>query len=76
MSDQPKQYMLVLQISGLADLLFSTPKTYEECVKDIKEIENWMSHGYTPLQGFKYGFGDLLISTQHIVTVGLQLCLS
>lgn len=76
MSDQPKQYMLVIQTPGFTDPILSEPKTYEECVKDIKEIENWMSHGYTPLEGFKYGFGDLLISTQHIVTVGLQLCLS
>ena len=75
-SDQPKQYMLVLQMTGFAELIFSAPKTYEECAKDINEIGNRLSHGITPLEGCKYGFGDLLINTQHIVSVGMQLCLS
>lgn len=76
MSDQQGQYMLVLQMAGFAELIFSTPKTYKECVKDIDEIGNRLSYGITPLEGYKYGFGDLLINTQHIVSVGVQLCLN
>ena len=72
MSDQPKQYMVVLHMLDAGSLTGTSHKTYEECVEAVDKIREVALYGPGLLDGQAFGFKESLIFTRYITRVEIQ----